>query len=342
MLSSGIFYALNSKTRNLKGKMLSKDRFKDIINLNTIQDVVNYLNLNPYYSNAFKGYDVGTLNREKVEILLNLQFAEYMSKIRNYLSGEYKSLIEALFVKYEVEDLKTIIRGVFLNKPKENIRNLIMYKCELNRLNYNNLIECNTMDELEGKLKSTIYKNHIKGTFEHIGKDGLFNVEMSLDIAYYSKVRNVLKRIKQNDLMKKILGMECDLLNLFWIYRSKKYYTLPPELIFNYTIYDHYKLSSESIKRLCYSKDLDEFQANIPNKEYKDLIQIERDDLKNEFAVSSYKHKVIKKIAKDEEVDFATIFSFIELYKIEIDIIVSILECKRYNHNIADLYNLLN
>lgn len=342
MLSKGSFYALDSKTKNLKGKMLSKNNFKDIINLNTVYDVISFLDSNPYYNKAFKGYDLKQLNREKVEILLNLQFAQYMSNLRNYLNGEYKFLIQELFVKYEVDDLKTIIRGVFLNKPKQDIKNLIAYKCDLNKLNYDSLIECNTTDELFKKLKNTIYKNHIKGALGNIKEEGLFNVEMALDIAYFSKVRGALKSIKNNHAMKRILGIECDLLNLLWIYRSKKYYSLPPELIFNYTIYDHYKLSSESIKKLCYSKDLVEFQLNIPNKEYSNLIQIGRDDYKNEFAVSSYRHREIKKIAKENKVDFANIFSFLELYKIEIELIVTILECKRYNHNIADLYNLLN
>lgn len=341
MLSSGIFHALNSKTKNLKGKMLSKNNFKDIINLATVQDIANYLALNTYYSNAFKGHNVTDLNREKIEILLNLQFAKYMSKFRNYLSGDYKSLLEALFIKYEVNDLKTIIRGIFLNKNKDDIRKLISYKCELNNLNYDSLIECNSIEELFEKLKNTIYKNHIKGTFNHIDNEGLFNVEMSLDIAYYSKVRHVLVRIKDSDFMKKILGIECDLLNLLWIYRSKKYYSLSPELIFNYTIYDRYKFTSSSIKRLCYSKNLEEFQLNMP-KDYADLIDIGRDDFKNELTVFSYRQKEIKKITKGNEIDFATIFSFLELYKIEIDMIVSILECKRYNHDIADLYDLLN
>ncbi|MCL2323485.1 MAG: V-type ATPase subunit [Oscillospiraceae bacterium] len=341
MLSSGIFHALNSKTKNLKGRLLSKNNFKDIIDLATVQDIANYLTLNSYYGNAFKGYDIKDLNREKIEILLNLQFAKYMSKFRSYLSGDYKSLLEALFIKYEVDDLKTIIRGVFLNKNKEDIRKLIAYKCELNKLNYDSLIESNSVEELFEKLKGTIYQNHIKGSFDHIYDEGLFNVEMSLDFAYYSKVRHVLSKIQGNDTMRKILGIECDLLNLVWIYRSKKYYSLSPELIFNYTIYDHYRFTPSSIKTLCYSKDLEEFHLNII-KEYTGLIDIGRDDFKNELAVFSYRHKEIKRIAKENEVDFATIFSFLELYKIEIDTIVSILECKRYNHNIADLYDLLN
>ncbi len=342
MLPSGVFYVLNSKTKNLKGKMLYKNRYKDMISLNSVKDVIGYLCSDPYYGMAFKNYDVDTLNREKVEILLNLQFAKYMSNMRNYLSGNYKSLLKELFVKYEVDDLKTIIRGIYLNKPKEKIRDLIAYRCELTTLNYDDLIECNSFYELMDKLKGTIYEKHIKGTYEHVKEDGLFSLEMALDISYFSKVRDVLNKIKQNSLMKKIIGIECDLLNIFWIYRGKKYYSLSPELIFNYAIYDHYNLTPDSIKKLCYSNDLEEFQANISNKNYKDLIQVNRDDFKNELAVFAYREREIRKVLKQNKIDFATIFSFLELYKIEIEIIVSILECKRYNHKIEDIYDLLN
>ena len=75
----------------------------------------------------------------------------------------------------------------------------------------------------------------------------MFRIETELDFVYFTAIRREIKHLdKENsEVVLSIIGLEADLLNLGWIYRGKTFYKIPPEELFNYTIYNGYKLSKE-------------------------------------------------------------------------------------------------
>lgn len=325
------FSAVNSKIKTLKGKMLKNDQYYQLLHSKGFKDVLTILKENTHYSEALKNYDTDKINRGELEIILYRHYVSIHNKFINYFNGEHRKFIKNLFIKWEIEDLKIIIRGKYIGRTKEDIERLLVARSPLSTLDYTYLIASKDLSSLIERLKGTIYYNGIKNLIKDIDINGLFRVETELDFVYFSNIRKELKHLDKENRMviNEIIGLEGDLLNLSWIYRGKKFFNISSEELFNYTIYDGFKLSKENIKRLCYVKNGEEFHDIIRNTNYEYIY--EKDEPKTiEKREREYEKKYYGKYLKENKQNFGILMSYLNLYRIEIRDIVSIAEQKRY------------
>ena len=75
-----------------------------------------------------------------MEIILHKYYINIYSKFINYFDGEYRKLIKVFFLRWEIEDLKVIIRGKYLGRSKEEIENKLIARSPLNTINYDYLL----------------------------------------------------------------------------------------------------------------------------------------------------------------------------------------------------------
>jgi V/A-type H+-transporting ATPase subunit C len=325
------FSAVNSKVKALKGKMLNKEQYLKLQQSKNFKDAVNVLKEETYYGIILSDYNLDTLHREDLEIVLDRYYINIYSKFLNYFSGEYRKVIKNLFLRWEIEDLKIIIRGKYLKKSRDEIENRLIAKSNLNTINYDYLLPLKDAEEILEALKETIYYKPLKNLVKDIDKKGLFRLETELDFLYFSSIRKEIKHLdKENkEAVYSIIGIEADLLNLNWIYRGKFFYKIPPEELFNYTIYDSFKLSKDTIKNLCYVNSNEEFQKLLKDSKYSFIYQ--NDNLSFiEKREREFEREYFSRIIKENKNNLSVVMSYFILYGIEIKDIISILEQKRY------------
>jgi V/A-type H+-transporting ATPase subunit C len=184
------------------------------------------------------------------------------------------------------------------------------------------------------KLKGTLYYEHLRPLLESKVEPTLFNIGMILDLAYFDMIYKSLRLIGKHDreLMNYIEGINVDLLNLQWIYRGLKFYNLPPEILFNYTIAYGREFNRDDIKELCYSKHLDEFQKRIVNTKYSFLFDNENTkDIFMERRIYRYLYfKIMIALKKRDGMNIAQAVIYSMLSEVEIRDIISVVENIRY------------
>jgi len=87
-------------------------------------------------------------------------------------------------------------------------------------------------------------------------RENRFRFEMALDTGYFSIIQSRKLKISREDreILKKWEGLLADLYNIQWVYRGKKFYSLSPEELLNYTINFGDKLTFRERKAMCYAK----------------------------------------------------------------------------------------
>lgn len=331
------FTAVNSKVKALKGKMLKNNQYLELLQSKDFKSSLRILKENTSYGELLKTYEIDKLHRGELELILNKHYMEIYRKFINYFHGEYRKFIKLLFLRWEIEDLKIIIRGKYIGRSKEEIEKFLIAKSSLNTIDYSYLTSSKDLEELVNRLKGSIYYNGLKNLIKDVDKKGLFRVETELDFIYFSSIRKQLKHLdKENkEVVYEIIGLEADLLNLSWIYRGKKFFNIPPEELFNYTIYDGYKLSKESLRKLCYVTTLEEFHNIIENTPY-GCIYKKDDSSIIEKSEREFQKKYFNKFLRENRTNFSMIMSYLILYRIEIRDIISIVEQKRYEVDINE------
>ena len=334
------YSAVNTKVRALESKLLTEEQFLRLLETKNYEDAFKYLKGETHYKDVLYEYDAEDVHRGELEVILKRHYTDIFKKLSHYFSSDYKKLFRILYMKYEIEDLKIIIRGKYINKDAEYIKSLICYESALSNIDYNELISSRTLEETVEKLKGTKYYDFINPLIPHIEKEGLFRIEMALDFVYYSTLRKFIKKLDKEDgeVIKKINGITSDLLNIQWILRGKKFYNLPPEEILNYTIYDSDKLKMDKLKSLCYAKDLNEFYDLIETLPYgKVFVETKDSEYLLEKEMLVYLRSAYKKLAKKNPVSISIVLSFLEVYLLEIRDVISIIENKRYKSDSAEI-----
>ncbi|WP_040212624.1 V-type ATPase subunit [Clostridium polynesiense] len=329
--------AVNTKIKAMQGKLLTEEQYKKLISANSYEECIRILKEETNYSELFQGIPADSMRRGHFEVILKRYHIKKLYKLSHYFNGEYKKLIKILFMRYEIEDIKVIIRSKYVNRSREDIEDMLTFKSPLTTIDYDYLLSSNSAEEVIQRLKGTIYYRHIKELEDRIRNEGLFRLENNLDFAYYSSLRKFIKKLNNEDkkIISDITGFEADLLNVTAIYRGRKYYDMSPEEMYNYTIYDYYKLNPEILKKMCYVKNFNEYYEILKDLPYKQIIPMNEN---SDFLIEAYERASLKKFLSkylaSSKQNISIVISYFYLLQIEIQNIVSIVENKRYDsHN---------
>ncbi|MGH4125881.1 MAG: V-type ATPase subunit [Clostridium sp.] len=337
------FSAINTKVKAMMGKMLSGEQYSKLLNCKDFKSTLKLLKEETSYGELLEGYNLEKIHRGNLETILHKYYISTYSKFINYFDGEYRNLIKTLFVRWEIEDLKVIIRGKYLGFSRAEIDNKLIARSSLNKINYDYLLALKSVEEVIDGLKGSIYYKSLKNLAKIASAKGLFRIETELDFVYFTSIRRELKHLdKENkEVVYSIMSLEADLLNLGWIYRGKTFYKIPPEELFNYTIYNGHKFSKEKLKKLCYINNIEEFKNILEKTPYASIY--EKDDPNFiEKREREFQKKYFKKILRENKTNISMVMSYLIVYRIEIRDIISIIEQKRYDMDINEGINYVS
>ncbi|MCG4579757.1 V-type ATPase subunit [Clostridium cochlearium] len=339
------YAAINSKVKAMQKKLLTIEQYKKIIQCENYKEVLSFISNETYYGEILKKYNLREIHRGQLEYILMKEYISNFEKIICFFYGEYKSFFKAMFMKFQLQDLRLILRDKYTGRQNNYLNLLITYDSSLNDLNFEKIISTNNINEAINALEGSNYYKYLKGISSHIEEETLFRIEVTLDFMYYSYLQKSISKLnkKDKDIMNEIVGIYIDLFNVYFIYRAKKYYDLTSEEMLNYAIPDGFKIKIDKLKKLCYSKDKNEFQEILLTTKYGKFVKYyERDDYLMERDILMYISKIHLKNKKEHENNISTVVAYLELALIEIRNIISLIEIKRYGINNEDLYKYLS
>lgn len=332
MLNVIKYGAVSSKTRAMYGRLLRADDYKELIHKKTVSDVVSYLKNNTHYRDVLANVAENEIHRRDLENTLKQDLINDYVKLVKFTSGQTREFIKLLYTKIEIESLKIIFRifeaGGNAGLVLEDL-NILNIKYE--NLDLSKLAMARDLEQFMNELKDTPYYNVLKPFANDGNKTLLFSMEMALDLFYLRTVHDEYRKLKDaNDrrLVREYAGLESDIFNIFWIYRSKTFYEMDNEVIRSYTLPPIYKLKKASIDALVNAKNFDEFISVVRSTPYAFLF-----DKGNKFFEQNYTefmYKLHKKRFRTYPFSIACVISYLRLKEVELSNIISIIEGVRY------------
>ena len=152
----------------------------------------------------------------------------------------------------------------------------------------------------------------------------------NVDIELWKKL---YETSKNNRKLKELVGTEIDVMNLLWIFRSKKFFDYSSEEIKEILIPIYYRLSPKEINRLL-DVNYNEFFSEINNTQYGDIIQSETNIY---YDFGEYQYKKCIHIFRESSFDISIVIAYFYLLEFEIRNIINIIESIRYKSDKREL-----
>lgn len=329
------FSTVNAKVRVLEGRMLNEKQISELLKCRSYKEGLYYLADNTVYGQALKHYHIEDIHRGQLEHILKKEYVKVFNKFIHYFTDDYKELIKIFFIRFEADDIKVIIRNKFIKKFQTDIETLAAYGNPLSTVNYDKLIKADNIEKVIDELKDTVYFKYISNLSIEIHKDGFFIMETALDSVFFLYLKKFINKlaIEDRDVLKKINGINIDLINLQWIFRAKKFYELTPEVILARCINEGHKLRKDKLKDLSYTKSIDEFYTLVETTCYKSIfLEAENKEYLLEREILFYLKKIFLNYKREYKTNISVLAAYFELSYMEMRDIISIIENIRYNN----------
>ncbi|MEM2505301.1 MAG: V-type ATPase subunit [Candidatus Bathyarchaeia archaeon] len=286
-----------AKIKAMYSRLLERDIYIKLIKTRSIDEYINILS-KTVYNQYIK--DVREVNLQLMEgIILKSLFDDIMVIIRYSPKNAYNFIVNFLD-RFEVENMKVIIKGLFLKmNPKEIVRYIVPVPLGLTLDDYYNIFEKSR--DIEGLLRlldGIDYSNIIRKYLDR--GDSYIFIDSDLDKHVYLKLWFMKERILKH-LDRKIaegfLGLEADLLNIRTILRGKKL-GLSFDDIREFIIPIYYTISEADLIDMLRSKDIDDVFSIIKRGIYGYLLSKVFEDYRLRNSISLIDNEMMKLIAR--------------------------------------------
>lgn len=335
-----IFSAVNTKILGMQARLLKEEDYIQLMEAPHLESQIQYLNTQTRYAGLL---DVAS-RVDEVEWSMHRKRFTDLSKLKHYFHGNYKPFFEALLLRFEIEEIKLILRGI---RSEEDMELLMLQSILLETLGEDHPIyrfdKTTTLPQYVENLRDTPYYEVLLPYATEDSPRTLFYMEMVLDRYYYKKLKETTKRLDKEDreIMEEIIGKDLDLKNIEFIYRGKKFYDLLPQEMINLSVSGGYYLTAKDIQRLS-EADMDKFEQEVLETRYAFLFDSTEDvDLEMFRNLKRYEFRAYRKHAHSTEKNIQLLLTYLHLTEFEIRDVIAILEGKRYRMNKHEINTFL-
>lgn len=335
------YQAIYAKLHAKKGEGIGDEDWQRLIQLEEVQQIINFLKHKPAYKMQFMKYETqDELHRYDLEVILDRYIVSEIEDILHYFSGSYKAFMRVFLMEYEIEDLMIIIRTISQNDTLTGIENRLIHSERWCYANFNKLLQCKDVSTVVETLRKTPYYAALRTLSPEDNGKREFHMEMKLYELFYSTLIARAKKLKAKDrkIAEEMIGFKIDQINAQWIYRGLKYYGISPEEILIYSLKGGQKLSYNRLKTLCYMKDSSTLKKQIEKYLKQDLFKEE--DTFIECTMNRYLNTFVNKKDRNNETVAASLAYILRL-SIEVNDLTTLTECIRYKISKEELNRYL-
>ncbi len=325
------YSGINTKIRAMHSRLITREDYQQLANLETTVDFIAFLKHHPGYSDIFRKYDEHELHRFDAEKIFIYAFYNDYAKIYRFANQAGRRDLALFFLRHEVTLLKNCIHLIYNEETTYDLSLFQEFFDRHSKINITALASSRSMEEYIGQLKDTeFYPLFMK--LQNNSVTNPFDYEMQLDIYYFKRMWKIKGKLVSGNTLKAVtnrLGAEIDMLNIMWIYRSKVMYDINPADLLSYIIPINYKLTNDQLLRLVKSSTIEEYTAILKTSSYKEFVPS-----LSEGSIENTYQKLMDKIYKDNKSKYPASMSAVNFYlhqkETEIARLTTALECIRY------------
>ncbi|MDA3733904.1 V-type ATPase subunit [Niameybacter massiliensis] len=322
------YNAINSKLHTRKKNLLTREDWNKVLDYTSVAQFTEFLKKRYGYSVHLDNNKPEDIHRGELEMILERYVVDEIEKMLHYFSGPYKDFVKALLLQYDISDLQLILRAIARNESINDFQRHFVHSEAHTKLSYDKLIACQSVAGFVEALKGTVFYEDLKTMTQEDVVTREFHMEMKLYLLYYRLLMKKAEKLSPNDykVVKQIIGLKIDCLNIQWIYRGMKYYDISREEIMVYSLPGG-NISYNGLKKLVYAKSLSEFES-LAEKHLKADVFSRRGDILLERNMDNVIYETIHKINDEDSIALALRYIFV--LEIETQDLIAVTEGIRY------------
>ncbi|NGM70214.1 V-type ATP synthase subunit C [Natronolimnobius sp. AArcel1] len=201
---------VNARVRSRRAKLFSDEDYRKLVRMGP-SGIARFMEESEYEREInelgarFSGVDL-------IEYALNRNLAKNFQELLEWSEGRIYDLISRYLRKFDVWNLKTIIRGIYTDTPAEEIRTDLIMAGELDDVTIDRLLEVDEIEDAIEVLADTIYYDPLSAELEAFAETGtLVPLENALDREFYEHLLDDLGRPREGPQAKYVEFLQAEI-----------------------------------------------------------------------------------------------------------------------------------
>lgn len=216
---------INARVRAMKSLLLNRDFYEELIHAQSFASQVGLLEKSPYRTEIDE-CAISRSEMEGVDEALKRNLSRSFRRILNFTAGEPHDLILFMLGRWDLHNIITLLRGVHIKVPPEQIFESLIPAGELEAPLLNQLSQQKSIREVIDLLATwgSPYAKALNEKYrKYIEQNNLSLLELSLYKVYYQHVINVIKGGGYNyKILEDLISHEVDAINVTTILRLQQ------------------------------------------------------------------------------------------------------------------------
>ena len=250
----------NARIRGMRSKLLKSEALERLMQADDIHQLIQELLQTPYGPDLEETLLMG---RDAAQVAAGLRqnLVRTYRKVFDFMNDEAKDICSTLLGRWDVFNLKTILRGKHLGLAAGEISEALLPVGLLRQVDLDGLLLQNDVrgvvdTAFTWDLPQAIAMRHGWAEYQKTGE--LADLELALD-RYYSTwaAERLYRRGRNYEMGRRILGIQVDVLNLIMVFRAARE-NLTPEQSGDYFLLGGLDIELDLYTRLAALSDIDE------------------------------------------------------------------------------------
>lgn len=331
------YCAVSAKLKAMHSLYLTSNDYKALLAKKTVPEICSYLKNETGYSQVLESVDDKSIHRLDLERYLASELKKEYVRMYEFVGQKERKLLYLWFMRSEIEFLKQVIQRIF-NNEDDSIAILTEYLSDFfkahTKIDIESIGKVTTFEDLIKACENTVYHNVLLRSSK-VDVDA-FEITMRLDSYYYRclwKAKDTYMPKSERPVFEDFVGRDIDALNVLWIYRSRKYFSVDREMVYTYLIPIRYKLKREQITSMVEADTDEAFFNAVRETPYAMLFDRLDDGFFVEERYTKMIYSITKSIYKNHPNSINAVFAYFKLKEVEISNLRTIIEGARYSFN---------
>lgn len=266
-LSAGERAAATAKARIFRGRLLSPADYLRLLECDTVGDIALSLSRTPAYEAYFESVSrPERMHRGDLESLVSAVPMLEELPFCHYLGPERTALLRAWGERFDVDVVKRVLRIITTGVGSREALRRRIASVPITLADGEKLLAAQSLRDvleairgwpLEAVLAEPL-KRILASNPGRVGGDTLFRAKTAMDVFFLTRILSEGERLPGSEgrWVRKLFGTRADLINLYWIYRGRRFFAMSPEEALGMTLPVRYKLNFETLSAFAFAPDV--------------------------------------------------------------------------------------
>lgn len=336
--------AVSAKAKAMYGTRIMPEMYDELVRKRSVNEIASILKNETQYHNTLREIHENTVHRAQLESLLRQDMYRRLDKMVRFVDRKHREYYMVTMKQVEIDQILSRIRVIATQDFSSALAEVPLYLDPYTKVEFSKLMIVHTYEELLEVLKHSEYYAILK-QFQPKGDEPFAYTacETALQRQYIAYVMDVIDRCfkgKTRKTLKKVWATRVELDNITKIYRYKKFFQAPENVIYESLIECEGSIPKAKLNEMLAAPTAEAFMKNLAESVYH-IRSDEKEFIYIEYFADCIKYHLAKRHMHYDTAAPIIFSAYHLLAEREVENLVNIIEGVRYKVPYEEIIKLL-